>query len=54
MMGLRDTLKDLTSAGDEYQNRLVGFAEELKRYGQQVAYSEATTGQPNMYCVQVD
>jgi len=48
-------LKELTSAGDEYQNKLVGFAEELKRYGQQVAYVEATTGQPIVLTVcQVD
>ena len=53
MIGLRDSLKDLTSVGDEYQNKLVGFAEELKRFGQQVAYSEATTGQPNTFCIVV-
>ena len=42
---LRDSLKELSSAGDDYHSKLVNYAEELKRYGQQVSCSESNIGE---------
>ena len=39
-------MKDLSLIGDEYHSRLVKFAEELKRFGQQVSCSESNIGKP--------
>ena len=41
---MRDSLKELASAGDEYHLKMVKFAEELKRFGQQVSCSEPNIG----------
>ena len=46
VIGVRDSLKDLSVMGDEYHGRLVKFAEELKRFGQQVSCSESNIGKP--------
>ena len=44
VIGLRDSVKDLSTYGDEYHSKLVKFAEELKKFGQQISCSEANIG----------
>ena len=44
VIGLRDSVKDLSTYGDEYHSKLVKYAEELKRFGQQISCSEANIG----------
>ena len=46
---MRDSLKDLTAAGDDYHCRMVKFAEELKRFGQQVSCSESNIGEQSWF-----
>ena len=45
VIAVRDSLKELASAGDEYHLKMVKFAEELKRFGQQVSCSEPNIGE---------